>query len=215
MGLPVRQTLWTSHSCRPKIRRRSASDSSGSADCGCLSRGKLLLLEKPFQVWSSASGPLGTLAWVSFSFRLWTEARAELLAARQEGNCAREESDLGKEAGLELNSTLLPHSHHAFPQGSPPGPLGPFACWRCGLQRPSSGSVLSSEDLISVTWHRGQGSSSFYHLQAPRTITSMWRWRGPRRRPHFASPLASEDPQFLAPSLCSSHTVSSFWGGLE
>lgn len=100
--------------------------------------------------------------------RGWSRAPS---CPRQEGNCVRGESDLGKEAGLELNSTLLPHSHHAPPQGSPPGPLGPFASWEVAL-RGLSGSVLSKRTSF-LTWAPGQAAPPSSPWR-PCTIASIW-----------------------------------------
>lgn len=128
----------------PASGRRSAPQTCCSADCRCLS-----WAASPERVSSSRRGlphqghrdPSLSLLFLPSMGRGWSRAPS---CPRQEGNSARGESDLGKEAGLELNSALLPHSHHAPPQGSPPGPLGPFASWVVAL-RGLSGSWLPGQ----------------------------------------------------------------------
>lgn len=183
----------------PASGRRSAPQTCCSADCRCLS-----WAASPERVSSSRRGlphqghrdPSLSLLFLPSMGRGWSRAPS---CPRQEGNSARGESDLGKEAGLELNSALLPHSHHAPPQGSPPGPLGPFASWEVAL-RGLSGSVLSRRTSFLLATRTG--SSSLQPLEALHHHLHIGGGgEGLLWRPHFASLLAPEDPQFLAPSL--------------
>lgn len=161
----------------PASGRRSASQTCCSADCRCLS-----WAASPGRVSSSRCGlphqghrdtSLSPLFLPSMD-RGWSRAPS---CPRQEGNCARGELDLGKEAGLELNSTLLPHSHHAPPQGSPSGPLGPFASWEVAL-RGLSGSVLSRRTSFQSRGHQDRQLLPPAPGGPAPSPPYGWRWRG-------------------------------------